>query len=287
MITIFTPTYNRAHILHRLYDSLKKQTVSDFEWLIVDDGSIDDTELIVKKWINENIINIRYIRQENGGKPRAFNKGVKNAKGELFFCVDSDDYVPADCVKEIIECWAGVKDSNVAGIVALKTDEKGKPLCDKFPQNVTETTTFDLVRKHNCKGEKSLVYKTSVLKEYPYPEIDVEKFVTECVVYDKIDLSYVMVLLDKVLTICEYQSDGLTANIFSTMINNPTGYKIYYKQRIDMSYTLKERIGYIIRYNAFNILSADNKYNYNGKYKLLVLAFKPFGWLLTKYYKHK
>ena len=286
MITIFTPTYNRAHILHRLYDSLKNQTVSDFEWLIVDDGSIDDTELIVKKWINENIINIRYIRQENGGKHRAFNNGIKNAKGELFFCVDSDDYVPEDCVKEIIECWAGVKDSNIAGIVALKTDEKGTLLCDKFPENVIETNTFDLVRRHNCKGEKSLVYKTLVLKEYPFPEIDGEKFVTECVVYDKIAHSYVMVLLDKVLTICEYQPDGLTNAIFSNMLKNPTGYKIYYKQRIDMAYTLKERLSYVIRYNAFNILSSDKKFNYNGKHKLLVLAIKPFGWLLTKYYKH-
>lgn len=287
MITIFTPTYNRAKLLSRLYDSLKTQTASDFEWLIVDDGSVDDTEHIVKKWIDENIVNIRYIRQENGGKHRAFNNGVKNAKGELFFCVDSDDYVFEKCVELIVDTWTGVKDSCISGIIAFKADINGKLLCNQFPVGVKETNTYELIRKHNCYGEKSLIYKTSVLKEFPYPEIDGEKFIGECVVYDRIDEKYKLLLLPKVITICEYQPDGLTNVIFSNMLKNPTGYKIYYKQRIDMAYTLKERMGYIIRYNAFNIMSDDNKYNYNGKYNLLVLMFKPFGWLLTKYYKHK
>ena len=287
MITIFTPTYNRAHLLPRHYDSLKRQTSSDFEWLIVDDGSVDNTEELVKAWIEDNVINIRYICQKNGGKHRAFNTGVKNAAGELFFCIDSDDYAPSNCVELIIDCWSNVKNNKVAGILALKADDKGNLLSDTLPENIAQTTTFDLVKKYNCNGEKSIVYKTSILKEYPYPEIDGENFVTECVVYDKIDMDYVMVLLNKVLTISEYQPDGLTANIFSIMLKTPTGYKIYYKQRIDMAYTLSDRIGYIIRYNAFDILSKDKKYNYNGKYKFLCVVLKPFGWLLTKYYNYK
>ncbi len=287
MLTIFTPTYNRGNLLYRIYDSLKAQTVSDFEWMIVDDGSSDNTEEMVRGWINEDIIKIRYIKKENGGKHTAFNTGVQNANGELFFCVDSDDFVPGDCVENIQKVWSGVKDDNVAGIVGMKTDTAGKYLCGEFPDEVLYSTTYELAQKHQCYGEKSLVYKTEVLKNFLYPEIAGEKFVTECVVYDRIDQSYTMLLLGKVLTICEYQPDGLTGTIFSTMLKNPTGYKIYYKQRIDMAYTLKERVGYIIRYNAFDILSGDEKYNYTGKYEFLTKTLKPFGWALTHYYNYK
>lgn len=287
MLTIFTPTYNRGNLLNRVYGSLKEQTVFDFEWLIVDDGSSDNTEEIVQKWIDEAIIKIRYIRKENGGKHTAFNTGVQNAKGELFFCVDSDDFTPNTCVESILKAWSDGKDDNIAGIVGKKTDTDGKFLCGDFPEDVTKTTMYDLAQEHQCLGEKSLVYKTDILKKYPYPEILGERFVTECVVYDRIDAEYTMLLLDEVLTVCEYQPDGLTGTIFPTMLKNPTGYKIYYKQRIDMAYTFKERLGYAVRYNAFDILSGDKKYNYHGKYRLLVVALKPLGWLLTKYYNFK
>ena len=287
MVTIFTPTYNRGKLLYRVYDSLKEQTASDFEWLIVDDGSSDNTEEIVQNWIDEEIINIRYIRKENGGKHTAFNTGVQNAKGELFFCVDSDDFASKTCVEDIIDTWNDAKSDKVAGIIGKKTDTEGKLLCGEFPNGISETTVYDLGRKHQCYGEKSMVYRTDILKEYPYPEIENERFIGECVVYDRIDQVYTMLLLDKVLTICEYQPDGLTDTIFSTMLKNPTGYKIYHARRIDMAYSFKERVGYVIRYNAFDILSGDSKHNYNGNHKFLVALLRPFGWLLTKYYNYK
>lgn len=287
MITIFTPTYNRCNLLNRIYESLKAQTVRDFEWLIVDDGSSDNTEEIVNSWICEQAINIRYIRKKNGGKHTAFNMGVQNAEGELFFCVDSDDFAPETCVENILKAWNKANDLNIAGIIGKKTDTDDKLLCGEFPKEILSVTTYDLVRKHQCYGEKSMVYRTDVLKKFPYPEIENERFIGECVVYDRIDQEYTMLLLDEVLTICEYQPDGLTGTIFSTMLKNPTGYKIYHSGRIDMAYTLKERIGYIIRYNAFDILSGDTNYDYCGKHKLLTMALRPMGWLLTKYYNYK
>lgn len=287
MITIFTPTYNRGNLLERVYDSLKAQTVSDFEWLIVDDGSSDNTEEIVKEWIDEAIIKIRYIKKENGGKHTAFNLGVQNALGELFFCLDSDDFITETCVEDIQKAWNGKKNDNVAGIIGMKTDTEGKLLSDGFPKGIEFSKTNELVRNYHCYGEKSMVYMTEILKQYPYPEIKNENFIGECVVYDQIDAEYTMLLLDKVLTVCEYQSDGLTATIFSTMLKNPTGYKIYHGQRIDMAYTFKERLGYVVRYNAFDILSGDKEYDYHGKYKFLVMMLKPLGWLLTKYYNYK
>lgn len=287
MITIFTPTYNRGNLLERVYDSLKAQTVSDFEWLIVDDGSSDNTEEIVKSWIDEAIIKIRYIKKENGGKHTAFNLGVKNACGELFFCLDSDDFATDTCVESIQKAWNGVKDEKIAGIIGKKTDTEGKLLCGDFPQGFLMAKMCDLPRIHKCYGEKSMVYRTDVLKRYPYPEIKNERFIGESVVYDRIDAEYTMLLLDQVLTVCEYQPDGLTGTIFPTMLKNPTGYKIYYKQRIDMAYNFKELLGYVVRYNAFDVLSGDKKYDYHGKYKFLVMMLKPLGWLLTKYYNYK
>ena len=287
MITIFTPTYNRGNLLYRIYESLKAQTVQDFEWLIVDGGSSDNTEEIVNGWIREQTINIRYIRKKNGGKHTAFNMGVQNAKGELFFCVDSDDFAPETCVENILKAWNKANDRNIAGIIGKKTDTDGKLLCGEFPKEILSVTAYDLTRKHQCYGEKSMVYRTEVLKKFPYPEIENERFIGECVVYDRIDREYTMLLSDEVLTICEYQPDGLTGTIFSTMLKNPTGYKIYHGERIDMAYTFKERIGYIIRYNAFDILSGDKNYDYCGKHKLLTIALRPIGWLLTKYYNYK
>ena len=287
MLTVFTPSYNRANCLPRLYESIKAQSNKNFEWLIVDDGSVDETEIIVREWVNDGSIKIRYIYQENGGKARAFNNGVKNAEGELFFCVDSDDYLPNDAVELILDRWNKVDDAKIAGIIGLKENEKGELLCDAFLNKTITSTTYDLVAKYGIKGEKALIYRTDVLKEFPYPEISGEKFVTECVVYDRIDCAYSMVLLNEVLTICEYQEGGLTAMIFSIMLKNPTGYKIYYKQRIDMAIDFKERINYIIRYNAFDILSKDREYDYKGKYNILVHVLRSLGWMLSRYYKSK
>ena len=287
MVTIFTPTYNRAGLLNRIYNSLKSQTNPNSEWVIVDDGSVDDTKTVVQQWIDEAVIKIKYVYQENRGKHFAFNQGVKNASGELFFCVDSDDYLPEHCVDEIIDAFNSVKDDKIAGIIGLKTDIDENLLSEVFPVGVAQTTMYELVNKYKCYGEKSLIFKTDILRKYPYPEIKNEKFIGECVVYDKIDKDYEMLVINKVLTVCEYQPDGLTNRIFINMLKNPTGYKIYYKQRIDMACSLKERIGYIIRYNAFNILSKDNEYDYNGKYNVFVKFLEPIGWLLTKYYNKR
>ena len=132
MLTVFTPSYNRANCLPRLYESIKAQSNKNFEWLIVDDCSVDETEIIVREWVNDGSIKIRYIYQENGGKARAFNNGVKNAEGELFFCVDSDDYLPNDAVELILDRWNKVDDAKIAGIIGLKENEKGELLCDAF-----------------------------------------------------------------------------------------------------------------------------------------------------------
>ena len=131
MITVFTPAYNRANLLDRLYASLVNQQCKDFEWLIVDDGSSDNTKDVVNSFIQDNKIDIRYIYQDNKGKHVAFNTGVKNANGNLFFCVDSDDFLSDNCISDIVECSECVSNDNIAGIIAKKTDTT--PLTELTP----------------------------------------------------------------------------------------------------------------------------------------------------------
>lgn len=287
MITVFTPTYNRCNLLNRLYQSLVSQNNKNFEWLIVDDGSCDDTKQTVDEWIKDNKITIRYIYQINSGKYVAFNNGVQNANGNLFFCVDSDDYLPFGAIETIYDVWSNTQLEDVSGIIALKSYTDGKIIGNKICNSIKAASAFELTYKYNCGGERSLVYRTDILKNNLFPVIDGEKFVTECVVYDRIDQNYKLLILNEVLTVCEYQADGLTSNIFKTMLSNPTGYKIFYNQRIDMALTFKQRLGFIIRYNAFCFMSKDDKYNYTGKHRVVVKLTKPLGWLAVKYYNIK
>ncbi len=281
LITIMTPTYNREKLLGRLYNSLLHQSCKDFEWLIIDDGSVDSTGETVSKYITESKINIRYIYQENRGKAAAYNKGIDNANGKYFFCVDSDDYLPNNAIELIAESIDQI--GNLGGVLGLKEEIGGRRLGDKLP-DVKAVDTFELSEKYNCNGEWSLIYKTSILKNNKFPIIAGEKFVTECVVYDKIADSYKVLLLNKVLTKCEYQDDGLTSNLIDLMLNNPTGYKIYYSQRIDLTKSAKLRAGYILRYSIFNSISKDKEYNYKGKYRFWVDLFKPVGFIGKQYY---
>ena len=287
MITVFTPTYNRSELLKRVYESLKKQTISDFEWIVVDDGSTDNTKDLVNSWINKKEIPIIYSYQNNSGKHVAFNSAVLKANGNLFVCVDSDDFLPENAIELIYEYWQRYKNEKTAGLIGLKSLVTGEVIGDKMPKGLEYSGMYDLFCRHNCKGEKTLVFSLEILKENPYPVIEGEHFMGETVLYDRLDKKYCMVVVNKILTICEYQPGGLTNNIFINMLANPTGYKIYHKQRIDIVNSIRERINHIIRYNAFKILSKDKKYNYEGKYKTVVNLMMPIGMLLTFYYKLK
>ena len=201
-LTVFTPTYNRRELLTRAYASLKEQSCKDFEWVIVDDGSTDDTRDYVEAWIQEGLVEIRYYYQENGGKMRAHNRGAEYASAPLFVCLDSDDYLVPDGVKLLLDAWEeGIKKSNdsdkIAGIVAHKGKSENELLgeCD-FPFG-GETTLYGLYTA-GFKGETTLLFRTDVLREYPFPEIDGEKYVPEDYIYDKIDQEYRLLILPKV-----------------------------------------------------------------------------------------
>ncbi len=227
-LTIFTPTYNRAYILPKLYASLKRQNIDDFEWVIVDDGSTDNTKDLVDIWIKEdNTFSIKYEVQENAGKMAAHNRGVELAHGELFLCVDSDDYISDNCVELILKEWCQCKDNSViCGVLAYKFLKNG--VQNSFPEGDC-MSLFELYEK-GFTGDTTIVMKTEVFREFPFPIIKGEKFITEGYVYDQISQKYKLRILREYLTICEYLPDGYTNNAIKLYKNNPGGWALKRKQ---------------------------------------------------------
>ena len=285
-LTIFTPTYNRAYTLKKLYASLIEQINQNFEWLIVDDGSTDNTEEVVKQWVDEKKITIRYFKQRNGGKQRAHNKGVEICNTELFICVDSDDYIVKDSVDKILKKWKEVcDDKNVAGIIALRGKDEKNPLGTDMPKRKYSTLS-DLYSKDKFRGDTSLVYRTEILKQFPYWVAKDEKFIGEGYVYQQIDQNYCMALLPEIVIVCKYLEDGYTKNVRKLTKNNPKSYARLKKQTIQYSETWKERYMQTILYMVGCRLAKQSQIKEATYKALAVLAYFP-AWLTWKiFYKN-
>ena len=283
ILTIFTPTYNRAYILPKLYQSLCAQENKNFDWLIVDDGSTDNTKELVEQWKNENIINITYHLQQNGGKMRAHNQGVKMCETELFLCVDSDDYLNKGSIEMILDNYSTWKDNeNIAGAVAYRGKSETETIENEFPIN-QNTSLGDLYRA-GFKGDTSLIYRTSILKQYLFPEIEGEKFITEDYVYSQIDEKYKMTLLPKILIVCEYLSDGYTKNAIKLVVNNAKGMTMYYNMKIKLAKSFKERCMFVVRYTSTCKLSKLKNAFKRCNSRFLYALLYPFSWI---YYRKK
>ena len=214
MITILTPTYNRGYILSQAYESLRRQTDMRFEWIVVDDGSADNTEGLVCGWEKESPFPIVYHKQPNGGKHRALNRGVALAKAEYILILDSDDYLTDDAVEKIhswIESIRGL--DKFAGVSGLR----GWKNRDTVIGGSTETAYVDATnlqrRKLKMTGDKAEVYKTELMKRYPFPEFEGENFLRESAVWDRIaQEGYKIRWFNEIIYKCEYLEDGLTKN---------------------------------------------------------------------------
>lgn len=258
MITVFTPTYNRAYSLPRLYESLQKQTFQDFEWLIVDDGSTDNTVDMVTGWSKEGKLTIRYIQMTNGGKHRAINKGVALAKGKLFFIVDSDDWLPDDSLYWIHHYYEEIKnDVQFAGVAASRAYPNGEKIGGAVSYQILDTDYVSFRERYNIKGDMAEVWCTEVLRQYPFPEFEGEKFLTEAVVWDEIAKKYKLRYFNKEIYTCEYLPDGLTKNIRAHHRNSPRGTMLFYSRQM-----VDNRLRWISRVKA-----AANYWRYTLNYK--------------------
>ena len=275
-LTIFTPTFNRAHTLHRTYQSLCAQTCKDFEWLIIDDGSTDNTAEIIKQWINVADFKIRYIYQENQGMHGAHNTAYQNITTELNTCIDSDDYMPTDAVENIISFWDKKRNDKYAGFIGLDQREDGTIIGTQFPNNMHETTLMGFYAKGG-RGDKKLVYRTGVIKRYPeYPIFKGERYVGLAYKYMLIDQDYKMLTLNKPLVIVEYQEDGSSNTMWKQYWNNPRGFAFFRKTEMRVAPTFKRKFMSCVHYVSSCLISKNKKFIKESPQKLLtILAIIP------------
>lgn len=252
LITIFTPTYNRSYTLKKLYDSLRQQTEQNFEWIIIDDGSSDDTEELVENLKRENKIPITYEKQKNGGKHRAINRGLKLAAGEFFFIVDSDDFLTNDAIEKInIGCIEGADLKECCGLIFNniypdKTCVGGKPSIDRLYCNL-----FEFRFKYKIRGDKAEVYKTEIIRNFLFPEISNELFCPEALVMHRIAKRYKMLYINEGIYVCEYLPDGLSAKIVKIRMKSPQYSTLYYKELFYYDIPMKQKIKASINYWRF------------------------------------
>ena len=257
-ISILTPTYNRGELLLPLYDSLKNLTFKDFEWLIVDDGSEDDTEQYALSWIAHNIENtefpIRYIKKSNGGKHTAIDRGVREANGELILILDSDDTLPSDSLATIAQYFEQCKDyKDCAGVCGLMAHHDGQLIGTGFPKDpmYESALQFRYAKKGNVTGDLLEVYKTSVMREFSFPEIENEKFCPESLVWNRIANKYKLFCFNKVIYYRDYLEGGLTSKIVRIRMNSPIASTMTYAEMLDYNISLKWKIRSAINYWRF------------------------------------
>lgn len=235
LITIFTPTFNRKGTLERLYLSLSDQTNCNFKWLIVDDGSTDGTDKAVQAWTKDGKIRIEYHYQHNSGKMAAHNLAVQMTDTKLFMCVDSDDWLVKDAVEFICSFWMKAeKHPEYAGVIAYKGKSESEVIGNHFSINQRESTLSGLY-ENGFLGDTTLIFRTEVIKNYPFPQIKGEKFITEAFVYDQIDQEYRYYLMNHILTVCQYRPDGYTNNGLKIVFENPGGWCLYCLQKGNLS----------------------------------------------------
>ena len=284
-LTIFTPAYNRAYTLPRTYESMKQQKNTDFIWLIVDDGSSDNTAELVKQWqAEENGFEIRYIYKENGGMHTAHNTAYQMIDTELNVCVDSDDALAPDAVQLIFDAWEKVKDKGYAGLLGLDAEFGGKVIGKGFPEGLTQTTLGAYYRNGGA-GDKKLVLRTDVIREYPsYPTFQGERFVPLGSLYTMIDRDYKLSVLDAVLCLVEYMPDGSTHNMIRQYYRNPNGFRYGRLVTLEDPMSLKRRLMVYVHYAAESILAGKPVVK-DAPSKLLGLLCLPFGAILAAYIK--
>lgn len=237
MITIFTPTYNRSHLLQRVYQSLLEQSNLNFEWLVVDDGSTDNTREVVEAFIAEGKLNIRYIYKENGGVNSAMNCGVAQTENEIFVRLDSDDYLKLNAVEQIYNHWELVcHDEHLCGLVFLTEGTDGSLFGTHPFKDVYRTNFFDYRFVYGAVGDRAEVMKTAVLKQYPFPIFPGEKFCPEGIMWDRIAKSYEAIYLPIVIHVREMDmDDSITSKVVQTLEKNSMGTFTYYSELLGMS----------------------------------------------------
>ena len=287
-LTIFTPAYNRAHTLPRTYESLLRQDCKDFVWLIVDDGSIDNTKDLVSQWQQmDNGFEIRYIYKENGGMHTAHNTAYANIETELNTCIDSDDCLAEGAVRNILKKWESVRQKGYAGIIALDSDMAGNLIGKGFPDELAETTLMGYYAAGGS-GDKKLIYRTDVINSYPdYPVFEGEKYVSLAYKYRLIDQDYKLAVLNEVVCNVDYQQDGHSHGMWKEYVRSPRGFAFWRKVCMQYPESSKRLVVDCIHYVADSLISGDSHFIKESPRKVLTVLCLIPGWMLTFIVKKK
>lgn len=289
MITVVTPTYNRAKTLVNCFESLKKQTSKRFHWLIVDDGSNDNTKDLVTQWINKGEIWIEYIEKENGGKASALNLALEKVQDEYVVCLDSDDVFYSDTIeKAIVELEDTKHDERCCGILALRNNPDGSVMGNReVPKNINKITIVDLLVDWEYSTEVICFYKTNIIKKYRFPLFEGETFVSPSWIQYEIARKYYFKPSWSKLCRCEYIEDGLTRNKRKVIAKNPHGYTAVRCQSFDFAKSVRAIVRNGIMYDCGCIIGKDAKWLSNAPKKGWAIILMPFGYIayLKRYRK--
>ena len=262
-----------------MYSSIKKQTYHHFEWLIVDDGSTDNTSEVVKTFIEEGIITIKYVFKRNGGKHRAINEGVQQAQGELFFIADSDDMLPPDALKRVVEVYQQIKDdSNFGGVAGVDAYPDGRIVGSGLPTPTLDCNSIEIRSKYHVLGDLSEVFRTEVMKEFPFPEIDDEKFCPEVLIWNRIARKYKLRYFNEPIYIAEYQDGGLTARIVEIRMKSPIASTTCYAEMLSLDIPFKDKLKAAVNYWRFRLCCKKGKPAPNIGW--MWMCVWPLGWLM-------
>ena len=286
-LTVFTATYNRGHLIHRLYESLQKQSNFDFEWLVIDDGSSDNTRKLFEKWLAEhNPFSIRYYYQENQGLIRTLNKGIALARGEYFSKIDSDDYVLEDYSENIMNWVKEIEDSSeLYAVSGLRIRPDGTPLKGRMPKIPIDRNYIDATdlerKKYDLDADMCEAWKTDVLRKHPFPVWQGEKFAPEQLLLFELALMGLKIRWYPIaMSVCEYQEGGLTLGANRLEKENPMGYAMMYNQNLKIYSSIKRNLYDAMQMTALTSYARKYSYLKKSNKKLATILTLPFGLLL-------
>ncbi|MGP6558833.1 glycosyltransferase family 2 protein [Ornithobacterium rhinotracheale] len=276
-ISILTPTYNRANLLARVFESLQSQTDKDFEWIIVDDGSTDNTKSTVEEFQKKSSFPIEYYLKKNGGKHTALNFGIQKAKGDFIIMLDSDDELPIDAVSIVLEKTKKLP-KELGGIAGRKSFPSGKIVGTQDDFDEIISSSLDIRYKENVSGDLTEVFRTSVMREFPFPEFKGERFCPEALVWNRIAQKYNLLFFNKSIYIAEYQEGGLTNTIVKIRMSSPKSSMIHYSELASYNIPLKEKIKATINFWRFSF--NDNDWSFKNKLSRVNLLYSLVGFPL-------
>lgn len=291
-VTVFTPTYNRKKLLERLYNSLLSQTDKDFIWLVIDDGSTDNTEEYINQLKKKTIeFKIEYHYKENGGLHTGYNEAIKHMKTELCICCDSDDWLPNDCIEIIKKVWKSKKQDNCAGIIGLDFTQKNEIIGNKLPDDEEYVDMNELYIKGKLIGDKKLVVRTDLYKSLkPIETINNEKNFNPNYLNVVLSEKYNWIPLNHNLCFVEYQQDGMTHGIFKQYLNSPNSFIELRKLYLSLNKaTLIFKVKHSIHYDAECIIAkkTSNIFSSESPDRILTTVLFPFGLALYLFIKRK